>query len=300
MNLDELLHTTCTILDRDGGSGSEMHAPTPGLLLLRSFAPTPLEGTIYEPVLCLVLQGAKQVVAEDAVVTLGPGDALVVSHDMPVMSTITTASSDEPYVACILGLDLARLRELRLEVDDALAGAPPPAAPHGALSAGPAGAALTDAVGRYVALDHAGSEGRALGATIRRETYLRLLLEQHGATLRELLDQDSNAALVARAIARIRNGFREQLAVPELARELGMSPSSLHDHFRRVTATTPLRYQKELRLQEARRLLTSSPGSVTRVATEVGYASPSQFSREYARRFGHPPSHHAAAAAAPS
>jgi AraC-like DNA-binding protein len=294
MTLDLLRHTACTILDRTGGSGSETCSPTSGLLLLRSFAPTPLTGTIYEPVLCVVLQGEKQVVADDSVVTLRPGDALVVSHDMPVMSTITRAHADEPYVACILGLDLATLRELRFEVDDATGGSHL-AAPGGALSGGRASAELVDALRRYVTLDHDGSEGRALGPTIRRETYLRLLLDHYGATLRELLDQDSNAALVARAIARIRRDFTEPLAIPDLASELGMSTSSLHDHFRRVTSTTPLRYQKELRLQEARRMLTSGPGAVTSVAAAVGYASPSQFSREYARRFGTPPSRHATA-----
>ena len=296
MNPAELLDITCTILDRAGGSDTGALAPTRGVLLLRSVAPSPLEGTVYEPVLCMVLQGAKQVVVEDAVVTLGPGDALVVSHVMPVMSTITRASAAEPYVACILELDLALLRELRIDVDDATDRADHTRA-RSALSSGRAGPKLTDAIGRYLTLDHDGSEGRALGPTILREIYLRLLLDEHGATLRELLDHDSNAALVARAIARIRSDYNEPIAVPELARELGMSTSSLHDHFRRVTSTTPLRYQKELRLQEARRLLASGPATVTTVAAEVGYASPSQFSREYSRRFGEPPSRHSTVAA---
>lgn len=296
MNLETLHQYAAQMLDQNVGSGGTMTSPTPGLLLLRATRPTPLEGTVYEPVLCLILHGAKQVTVGDTVVTLRAGDALIVSHDLPVMSMITSASTDEPYVAYILSLDVTRMRELREEVDAVTGSASAPAAPQ-ALSAAVASEQLIDALGRYLTLDHEGMEGRALASTVLRETYLRLLLEPHGHALRQLLDRDSNAALVARAIARIRRDFRSPIAVADLASDVGMSSSSLHDHFRRVTSTTPLRYQKELRMQEARRLLTSGPGSVTSVATEVGYSSPSQFSREYARRFGEPPSRRPAAAA---
>ncbi len=114
-------------------------------------------------------------------------------------------------------------------------------------------------------------------------------------TLRNLLRHDSNASAVARAIGHIRGDLRASIAIPELARQVGMSASSFHKHFRTITSTTPLQYQKELRLLEARRLLRSGASSVTAAAFDVGYESLSQFSREYARKFGVPPSQEAGA-----
>ena len=114
----------------------------------------------------------------------------------------------------------------------------------------------------------------------------------HAGMLRALLRHDSHASNVARAIAKIRQDFRASMAVPELAREVGMSVSSFHKHFKEITSSTPLQYQKELRLIEARRLLMGGGQSVTTVAFDVGYGSPNQFSREYTRKFGVPPSAH--------
>jgi AraC-like DNA-binding protein len=124
---------------------------------------------------------------------------------------------------------------------------------------------------------------------IRKELHFRLLLAPHGAMLRQLVSHDSHASCIARAIERIRESFRAPLAVPELAQAAGMSPSSFHKHFKTITETTPLQYQKDLRLLEARRLLQEGHHSVSETAFEVGYESPTQFSREYARKFGASP-----------
>ena len=125
----------------------------------------------------------------------------------------------------------------------------------------------------------------------RREIHYRLLVAPFGGMLRRLIRHDSNASAIARAIGHIRGDIRSPIAIPDLARRVGMSASSFHKHFKTITSTTPLQYQKELRLLEARRLLKTGGASVTTVAYEVGYESPSQFSREYARKFGVPPSH---------
>ena len=126
---------------------------------------------------------------------------------------------------------------------------------------------------------------------MRREIHYRLLLVGHGRTLRQLLVHRSHASQIRHAIAVLRRDFAGPLSVGELARVAGMSPSSFHQHFKALTATSPLQYQKSLRLMEARRLLTDGEHNVTDAAFEVGYQSPTQFSREYSRHFGHAPSH---------
>ncbi|MDC0714163.1 AraC family transcriptional regulator [Stigmatella sp. ncwal1] len=119
-----------------------------------------------------------------------------------------------------------------------------------------------------------------------KEIHYRLLIAPFGGMLRSLIRNDSHASAIARAIAHIRRDFRSSIAIPELARRVGMSTSSFHKHFRTVTSSTPLQYQKDLRLLAARRLLMTAEASVSDAAYEVGYQSPNQFSREYARKFG--------------
>lgn len=265
--------------------------PMPDALVLQCADPTPLGATLYEPVACLILQGAKEVLLGDRSFCLGPGDVLVVSHDVPVNSRITTARPGEPYLAVILSLDVSLLRSLYDEAGRA-AGEDAGAEPTGpaALASTAADPRLVDAIARYLALADDAVEARVLAPAIRREIHFRLLMAPGGRMLRNLLRHDSHASMVAMAIARIRAGYRESIAVPELAREVGMSPSSLHKHFRAITSTTPLQFQKDLRLLEARRLLVAGQHAVSEVAWEVGYESPNQFSREYSRKYGVPPS----------
>jgi AraC-like DNA-binding protein len=129
-----------------------------------------------------------------------------------------------------------------------------------------------------------------LGPLIWKEIHYRVLMAPFGGMLRSLIRHDSNASAIARAIGHIREDLRSPIAIPNLARQVGMSASSFHKNFKTITSTTPLQYQKELRLLEARRLLKTGSASVTAAAFEVGYESSSQFSREYARKFGVPPS----------
>jgi transcriptional regulator GlxA family with amidase domain len=135
-----------------------------------------------------------------------------------------------------------------------------------------------------------------LGPLISQEIHYRLLVAPFGGMLRRLVRHDSNASAIAKAIGHIRGDLRSSLAIPDLARRVGMSASSFHKHFKTITSTTPLQYQKEIRLLEARQLLKNGGASVTAVAYEVGYESASQFSREYARMFSVPPSHDTAKA----
>ena len=149
---------------------------------------------------------------------------------------------------------------------------------------------------RYLELMNAPMDAQVLGPMILKEIHYRLLLSPIGGMLRNLLSVDSQASRVAKSIQWIRSRFREPLVVGELAQVAGMSQSSFHEHFKSVTGTTPLQYQKDLRMIEARTLLERGVPSVSFAGFEVGYESPTQFSRDYSRKFGCSPKHHLARA----
>lgn len=258
----------------------------PGLSVLRREAVSDIEAVVYEPVVCLILQGSKVISIGNQVVDLHPSDALLVSHDLPVVSRITKASVREPYLAAILSLDLGLVRSLYDQVGDASV----PDADARSLSAGPADPAWLAPLVRYFELIDNPLDAKVLGPSIRREIHYRLLLSPIGRMLRNLLVADSHASRVAKAIQTVRAGFRSPLSVPDLAKTAGMSASSFHQHFKSVTGTTPLQYQKDLRLIEARSLLVDRNHTVSEAAYAVGYESPTHFSRDYSRKFGLPPS----------
>jgi AraC-like DNA-binding protein len=264
------------------GNGHQLARLMNGLLLLRQDSPSPLESSLYEPVLCLILQGRKQVWIGEHTLSFGAGECLLVSHDLPVCSRITRA----PYLALVLEVNVATIRKLYDEVtESALDSARARAAETHRADPG-----LLDALGRYMALADSPADAKVLAPLISKEIHYRLLMAPFGGMLRSLIRHDSDASAIARAIGHIRGDIRAPIPIPELARRVGMSVSSFYKHFKAITSTTPLQYQKELRLLEARRLLQAGGASVTTAAFDVGYESPSQFSREYARKFGTPPS----------
>lgn len=288
MQLEGLIETASRRVLPARPGHPQVARPMKDLLLLRQDAPSPLEAKLYEPVLCLILQGRKQVVLGEQTLSFGPGECLLVSHDLVVGSRVTKA----PYLALIFQLEVSTIRKLYDEVDEA------------ALKSERARAAethradpgLVDALHRYLALAESPADAKVLGPLISQEIHYRLLVAPFGGMLRRLIRHDSRASAVARALGHIRGDLRSSIAIPELARRVGMSASAFHKHFKTITATTPLQFQKELRLLEARRLLKTGGAPVTTVAFEVGYESTSQFSREYARKFGVPPSQDTAAA----
>lgn len=266
-------------------SGKQVVDLLPGFHILRLTCPTELEATIYEPAVCLILQGRKETTLGGQTIGFGPGESLIVSHDLPVVSQVTEATLATPYLAIVLTLDVSILHSLYDQVGNAA----PSEECARSLDADVTDAALIDVVGRYLALARDPVEAKVVAPLVLKEIHFRLLMAPHGGMLRKLLRHDSHASSIALAIERIRKDFRVPLAIPELARAVGMSASSFHKHFKAVTATTPLQYQKELRLIEARRLLSMEGNTVASVAFEIGYESPTQFSREYVRKFGTPP-----------
>lgn len=283
MDLHELAEQIDARVPSCRGKLQQVVRAADGVVLLRQDRPSPLEGSLYEPVLCLILQGSKDVFVGDQRLAIGSGECLLVSHDLPVRSQVTQA----PYLALVFEIDLDTIRRLGERV------AMPRQAVLAAAQVQAADAELVDALGRY--LDLAVDDRAVLGPLLTEEIHYRLLTAPFGVMLRTLSRPDSSVSAVAAAIGQLRSDLSAPVVVPELARRVGLSPSAFHKHFKAVTATTPLQYQKELRLLEARHLLASGR-SVTAAAFEVGYASSSQFSREYVRKFGVPPSRDAVSA----
>lgn len=254
-------------------------------VILRRTGVSDIEGMIYQPLLCMILQGAKDVTAGRLSVHCPAGHAIVVSHDLPVLSRITQASADLPYIALILPLDLGVLRGFYDQMPDI----PDEAETPEALTCQPVPADIADAVGRLLVLAGDTRCAALLEPILLREIHARLLVSAQGSILRRFLRRDDPSNHLARAIASIRASIEKPISISALAEQAGMSKSSFHAHFKAVTGQTPGQYQKDIRLLEARRLILESSGSISSVGFDVGYESPAQFSRDYARKFGRPP-----------
>lgn len=248
------------------------------------------EAVLYNPFICLILQGRKEIYVGEKSISLVPGDAFLVSHDLPVTAKIVEASPEAPYRALVFALDLGILRSLYEQVGEVIS----EELSASALSATAADPAYIAPMERYLELMDAPLDAQVLGPMIVKEIHFRLLMSPIGGMLRNLLSVDSHASRIAKAIVQIRSKFRERLVVGELAQIAGMSPSSFHEHFKFVTGTTPLQYQKDLRMIEAREVLSRGARSVSIVGFEVGYESATHFSRDYSRKFGCSPKHHLA------
>jgi AraC-like DNA-binding protein len=283
LKLNEIANHATTYLDN---IGSKPDTTLPNLFVMREEDVSALEAVVYNPVICLILQGAKETTIGRQSVKLQAGDALLVSHDLPVVSRITLAGPGIPYLALILSIDLGVIRSLYEQVGETVVEVPNARS----LSAGPADPLWLEPLGRYLSLADKPLEAKVLGPAILREVHFRLLMSPIGGMLRNLLSVDSHASRVGKAILMIRANFREPIAVANLAKTAGMSPSSFHEHFKSVTGTTPRQFQKDLRMIAARELLQSGQNTVSAVGFELGYESPTHFSRDYTRKFGLAPS----------
>jgi len=266
----------------------------PGLFAIANLETTACFSAFYEPIMCLVLQGAKEAQMGGRVIRYSAGDTLIVSHAVHVEAAVIQASPDAPYTALALRLDLGLARSLYDEIGEI----EDPGNTSHSVDAAATEAAIIDAVGRLFQLHRDPVEAHALAPLILKEIHFRLLRAEHGGMLRQLLRHESPASRIAKSISYLRENYKTQIPVAELAAESGMSASAFHEHFKSVTSTTPLQYQKELRLLEARRLLAMGGLSVAATAYDVGYESPTQFSREFSRKFGLSPSEQKSAGAA--
>ena len=268
----------------DGGYDTAL----PALRLSRFSSPSDLVALVYEPSLCVVAQGAKEVLLADETYRLDPAQSLLVSVDLPVAARVVEASPGRPYLAVRIALDPAVVGEL---LADGMAASPSPplGPPARGLAVTPVEPPLLDAVSRLVALLDSPRDVVALAPLVLREITYRLLAGPQGSRLRQIASAGAPAQRIALAIRWLKDHFADPLRVESLARRVRMSQSAFHLHFKGVTAMSPLQYQKRLRLQEARRLMLGEGLDAAEAAFRVGYESPSQFSREYRRTFGAPP-----------
>ncbi len=256
------------------------------LVLFRASEPSPITHCLYRPALCIMAQGQKVVGLEDERFVYDPLHYLVASVTLPVTGEVTQASSAAPYLSLRLDLDPLELGEL-------ISSAGPIAVANRSSGRGlhvdRMDLPLLDALIRLLRLLETPRDIPMLAPLIRREILYRLLCSPQGQLLRDIATADSQAHRVNRAIEWLNLNYHKPLRIDDLAREANLSTSTLHHRFKAVTAMSPLQYQKQLRLQEARRLMLCENLDVSSAGYKVGYESPSQFSREYSRLFGAPP-----------
>jgi AraC-like DNA-binding protein len=278
----------------------------PGVTIATVDGPTLPASVISEPSLAVIGQGVKRTVLNGTAYDYRAGQYLVVSIDLPVTGLVLEATPEHPFVIVSMALDAAAIAALLVEAaesrdDDGLSSSARARAAiretKGAgirpaftgLAISDAGADLLDPVVRLLRLLDQPGDVAMLGPAFQREILWRLLTGEQGPLVRQIGLAGGGLASVARAIRWIRSHYREQLRVDDLARLADMSVSTFHRHFRRATSMTPVQFQKQIRLQEARALLMTGPAEIAEVGYLVGYDSPSQFSREYRRAFGEPP-----------
>lgn len=273
----------------------EAHAPhdgrfelaLPGTFAIRLSLPSrePMHATL-QPMLCLVAQGAKTITLGHQVFEYNASRMLIFSVDLPVSGQVRRATLSEPYLCFRLDLDPFRIAELALRVFPT--GVPRPDNPLG-LYVGDVNEDIVDAATRLVTLMSQPEEARLLGPLLVDEILIRLLRSPVGARVAQIGCDDFGLRQIAKAVADIRANFSRPLRIEALARTAHMSLSSFHQHFKDITGLSPLQYQKALRLEQAKRLMLGHAMDAKRAASEVGYQSASQFTREYARHFGSSP-----------
>ena len=263
--------------------GSVVQTPIPGLSTVRATEPSGLLHAIAQPLVCLVLQGSKQVAMGARTFEFSAGESLLITADVPTVSQITRASAAAPYLSIALELSLPVIADLSAQMGVV------PRGDHAPVHVDPTDAEVADVALRLMRLLGRPEAVPLLHASLVRELHYWLLAGRHGAAIRRLGWPGSHAQRVARAVAVLRADFAQPLPVESLAALAGMSPSSFHQHFRAVTSLSPLQFQKQLRLIEARRLMLSEGASASSAAFAVGYESVPQFTREYGRLFGLPP-----------
>ena len=266
----------------------ENRVDTPVRGLSFHYWPTPTAPTSYmlQPSICLIGQGKKRLHLEEQSFDFDPNSFLITSVGLPVVSQITEASEEAPYYGLTLELDLKTIARMILEHDMPLAKA---SGRRVGVAVSRLSPNLLDAFLRLVDLLDAPEDIPAIAQLIQQEIYHRLLTSDQGPRLRQIVSSESHSYQIARAIDWLTNNYEKTVRVEELAEKSGLSASAFHSHFKAMTAMSPLQFQKKIRLNEARRLMLNDHFDANSAAFEVGYESPTQFSREYRRMFGAPP-----------
>jgi AraC-like DNA-binding protein len=266
--------------------GDHIETVIPGLALWRRDEPTQPTSGMYEPSICMVAQGAKRVVLGDDVYVYDAHHFLITSVDLHTVWQVDEASREKPCLGLVLKLDQREIAQL---MADSNLPAPRTQQSSRGMATGEVTLPLLTAFHRLIDLLGEQQDIPILAPVIQREIIYRLLVGDQGARLRQIASAGSQSHQIARAIDWLKGNFTQPLRIDDLAEQARMSNSTFHHHFRSMTALSPLQYQKQLRLQEARRLMLTEHLDAATAAFQVGYESPSQFSREYSRLFGVPP-----------
>jgi AraC-like DNA-binding protein len=266
--------------------GDQPVTAIPGLSLYRRDEPTQPTSIMYEPRICMIAQGAKRVLLGDDTYVYDEHHFLIASVDLPTVVQIIKASREKPYLGLVLKLDQREMSQLMADSN-----LPPPRAQQSSrgMATGEVTLPLITAFQRLIDLLAEPKDIPILAPITQREIVYRLLVGDQGARLRQIASAGSQSHQITRAIDWLKSNFTRTLRIDDLAAQVNMSTSTFHHHFRALTAMSPLQYQKWLRLNEARRSMLTDHLDAATAAFQVGYESPSQFSREYGRLFGAPP-----------
>ena len=278
---EELIERMMRFLPGDG-----VDQPLEGLHLARVSRPTQRTHSVLNPSFCVIAQGCKEILLGDSRYRYDSDHYLISTLELPRVSQILEASLEKPYLSFRLELTPAMVSSVMMEIGQS--------SPSGhtevrAMDVSPLDVNLQEAVLRLVRLIETPADAAVLMPLITREIIYRLLTGSQGARLRHLAIVGGYTPLISRAVERLHQDFDQPLRIEDLAKELGVSVSGLHHHFKAVTAMSPLQYQKQIRLQEARRLMLSEAFDATSTAYRVGYHDASHFNREYKNLFGVPP-----------
>ena len=281
INRDDLIERMLRLLPEDGSK-----EVLPGFFLARSSRLVESLPTIYKPAFCFVVQGSKRAFLGEEVFCYDPGHYLIFSVDLPLIFKVEEASEEKPYLAFRIDLDpslvASVITESGLEIkkgDASLKG----------INVSRVDTELLDAAVRLVRLMETPNTRKVLAPIVIKEIIYRLLIGGEGARLSHMITAEGDSHRIAKAIGHLRKHFDEPLQIENMARSLGMSVSGFHHHFKSVTAMSPLQFQKQIRLQEARRLMLGEELDAASAGLQVGYDDASQFNREYKRLFGNPP-----------
>lgn len=266
--------------------GEQFTTAVQGLALFRRTEPSEPVTGMYEPSLCMVAQGAKRVQLGDDTYVYDAHHYLITSVHLPTVVQVSEASREKPYLGLRLKFDLREVSQL---MADSNLPSPRTQQSSRGMATGEVTLPLVTAVQRLIELLDTEQDIPILAPIIQREIIYRLLVGDQGARLRQIAAAGSQSQQIARAIEWLKGNFTQPLRIDDLAAQARMSSSTFHHHFRSMTALSPLQYQKQLRLQEARRLMLAERLDAATAAFQVGYESPSHFSREYGRLFGAPP-----------
>ena len=279
-NRTELLERINRAIDEDG-----LVSPLDGLFLARSSAVKSVYG-VSDPAFCVIAQGSKEIFLGNERYRYDPAHYLLFTAELPYVSQIVEASPARPYLSLRLDLDPTLVSSVMVEAGHVSSRS---RANVRAINVSSLDASLLDATVRLVRLLDSPAEAGFVAPLITREIVYRLLMGKQGDRLRYITMQSGHTHHIAAAIQRLHREFDQPLRIDDIARELGMSVSSFHQHFKAVTAMTPLQFQKRLRLQEARRLMLGEDLDATTAGHRVGYEDASHFNREYKRLFNQPP-----------